>query len=211
MMPARDPAHTPPNEAVVDPTRNVRDLVAAENRRQDDLREIGSEHVRELAEVRSDCQRDEIAGLQHIERLRASHAKELRIAEAARIDAINAQAAQAVQQAAAVQDTKATALAAQVAASAEAMREQVAAAATAAATALATALAPITASIEQLRQAMYEAAGGKKEVVETHAKSANTGLWWVIGLTALGLFFAGLMVIFAAITLAALLTHGFTK
>src|ERR1035437_8829709 len=188
-----DPSRTPAGPAVDiagastdDPTRNVRDLVSAENRRQDDLRKMEARHNQEMAEVRTNCQKDEIAGIQHIERLRADHAKELRIAEAARVNALREVDNQAVQQAAQVQDTRATALATQVAAAAEAMRSQVAATADAAATALTTALTPILARIEQLSQAMFETAGGKKEVIETQAKGANTGLW--IGIAIAGGF-----------------------
>src|ERR1035441_2592044 len=211
----KDASRTPPGPGVdasgapvVDPTKNVRDLVAAENRRQDDLREMEARHVCEVVEIKADCQKDEIKGVQHIEELRAQHAKELRVAETARIDAIRAVDVQAVQQAAAVQDTRASALAAQVALAAEAMRSQVTTTAEAAATALATALAPITASIEQLRQAMYEAQGQKTQVVETQARGANMGLWWGVAIAA---FFGFVMFILAAITLAALVTHGFTK
>jgi hypothetical protein len=177
-------------QEVKDPTGNVLDLVAAGNRRQDDLREMESEHVRVILAIRED------------------HAKELRVAEAHRINAIRAVDVQAVQQAAQVQDTRATALAQQVADAAEAMRQQVAATATASATALATALQPITTSIEQLRQAMYEAQGQKTQVVETQARGANSGLWWGVAIAGV---FGVLMFILAAITLAALVTHGFTQ
>lgn len=211
----KDSTRTPPGPGVdasgapvVDPTRNVLELVGAANQRQDDLRKMEAEHVREVIKIKADCQGNEINGIQHIEQLRADHAKEIRQAEAARIDAIRAVDVQAVQQAAAVQDTRASALAAQVALAAEAMRSQVTTTAEAAATALATALAPITASIEQLRQAMYEAQGQKKEVVETQAKGANSGMWWGV---AIATFFGFVMFILAAITLAALITKGFTK
>jgi hypothetical protein len=212
---SKDPNRTPPGPgvdaagaAVKDPTVNVLNLVSAENRRQDDLREMATAHQREVSEIRSDCQKDELDGIQHIEQLRASHARELRLAEADRINAIRAVDVQQVQQAAQVQDTRATALAGQVADAAEAMRQQVAATATASATALATALQPITTSIEQLRQAMYEAAGQKTQVVETQARGANSGLWWGVGIAA---FFGFVMFIMAVITVAALVTNGFTK
>src|ERR1700676_5272176 len=94
---------------VIDPTANVLDLVQAGNKRQDDLREMESKHVRELLQIRED------------------HAKEQRASEKARTDAIREVDVQAVQQAAGVQDTRATALATQVEAAAEAMRQQVAA------------------------------------------------------------------------------------
>jgi cobalamin biosynthesis Mg chelatase CobN len=138
---------------VIDPTQNVLDLVEAAIKRQDDLREAESRHVRELAT------------------LRAEYQEELRKAETERINAIRAVDVAAVQQASSVQETRATALAAQVAASAEAMRSQVAAAATAAATSLAAALEPVQKDIADLRRAQYEAQGQKAQVVETRAGS----------------------------------------
>jgi hypothetical protein len=204
MSKAHDPARTPPGPGVDaagapvrDPTSNVRELVDAAIDRQDDLRRAESRHTREV-----------IASMRYVERLRAAHAKELREAEAARINAIRAVDVQQVQQAAQVQDTRATALAGQVADAAEAMRSQVAATTAAAATALATALAPITTSIEQLRQAMYEAQGQKTQVVETQARSANSGLWWGV---VIALVFGFLMFVMAVVTVAALVTNGFTK
>src|ERR1700733_9873187 len=84
---------------VIDPTRNVLDLVAAGNRRQDDLREMESKHVREIMAIRE------------------THAVEVRRAESQRIDAIRQGDVQAVQQTATVSATTATTLAAQVATS----------------------------------------------------------------------------------------------
>jgi cobalamin biosynthesis Mg chelatase CobN len=161
---------------VVDPTRNVLDLVAAAIARQDDLREAESRHVRELAELRAEFQH------------------ELRQAETERINAIRAVDVQAVQQASSVQETRATALAAQVAASAEAMRSQVAAAATAAATSLAAALEPVQKDIADLRRAQYEAQGQKTQVTETRA-SGGAIIGFVIG---------GIGVVIAIITVVAL-------
>src|ERR1700685_2274338 len=88
---------------VVDPTANVLALVSAANQRQDGLRDMESRHLREVM------------------RIRDKHAREMREAEADRLDAIREVDAQAVQQAAIVQDTRATALAGQVADAAEAM------------------------------------------------------------------------------------------
>jgi hypothetical protein len=177
------------NDPVIDPTKNVLDLVNAANRRQDDLRTMDSLHVREVM------------------RLRAQWAKDLRTAESARIDAIRQVDVTAVQQAATVAEARATALAAQVAASAEAMRAQVAATATAAATALASALSPIVTSIEQLRQAMYEAQGQKNQVVESQARGLSTTAWVTIAVVALGIFLTFVI----GIATIAVATHGFTK
>jgi hypothetical protein len=195
MADKRNPGRTPPGPGVdaagapvVDPTRNVRDLVTAENRRQDDLREMEAAHVREVGEIRADCQRDELDGVQHIEQLRADHAKEIRLAETARIDAIRAVDVQAVQQAATVQATQAGALAATVATSAEAMRAQVAAAATAAATSLSAALEPIQKDIQDLRKAQYEAQGKTSQVVES---SVSSRAWLALAFTGVAIVLSG--------------------
>ena len=134
---------------VIDPTQNVLDLVDAAIRRQDDLRESESRHIREVA------------------RLRAEHAEDLRKAETARIDAIRAVDVGAVNRAAEVSAQQATTLAVQVAQSAETLRTQVAAAATAATVALAAALEPIQKDIADLRRAQYEAQGVKSNVGES--------------------------------------------
>lgn len=152
---------------VVDPTRNVLDLVAAAIKRQDDLRETESRHVREIAGLRADYTVE-------IARLRASFQEELRSAETERINAIRTVDVQAVQQAAGVAEARATALANQVAASAEALRNQVQAAASAAAVSLATALEPIQKDIADLRRAQYEQQGQRAQVQEGRAGIGTT-------------------------------------
>ena len=166
-------ANTPPGpgvdasgQAVVDPTRNVLDLVQAAISRQDDLREAESRHIRELNQMRDD------------------HQAELRKAEAARINATRTVDVEAVQRAAEVQASQATALTTQVATTAEAMRAQVAAAAAAAATSLGAALEPIQKDIQDLRKAQYEAQGQKTQVVETQARGGSTALWVGLGVAA---------------------------
>jgi uncharacterized protein YihD (DUF1040 family) len=135
--------------AVVDPTKNVLDLVSAamqrqddlraiEFKRQDDLRDSESRHVREIADLRS------------------RYTAELRKAETARIDAIRAVDVGAVQRAAEVSAQQATTLAAQVALSAEAVR-----------VALAAAMEPIQKDIADLRRAQYEAQGVKTQTGDT--------------------------------------------
>jgi hypothetical protein len=136
-------------DPVVDPTKNVLDLVSAAIKRQDDLRDAESRHVREIAG------------------LRAEYMAELRAAESARIDAIRRVDVEAVQRAAEVQANQQTILANQVSAAAEAMRTQVSAAATAAATALGAALEPIIKDIADLRRAQYEAQGVKAQSGDT--------------------------------------------
>jgi len=134
---------------VIDPTKNVLDLVTREIKRLDDLREVESKNIREMLD------------------LRAEFAREFRMAESQRLDAIRAVDVGAVNRAAEVSATQAATLAAQVATSAETLRTQVAAAATAAATALAAALEPIQKDIQDLRKAQYEIAGAKANVTDT--------------------------------------------
>ena len=139
-QPGDTPGRIPP--WWTDPTKNVESLVEAAMRRQDDLREMESRHVRELLE------------------LRGLHYQELRKAEADRIDAIQARSDLTVQRAAEVQATQASTLAAQVTATADAFRALMGAE-----------LAPVKASIEDLRRAQYEAQGQKAQVVETRDTS----------------------------------------
>lgn len=131
---------------VIDPTKNVLDLVSAAIQRQDDLRESDRRHFRELAGLRAD------------------YDEKLRRAETARIDAIRAVDVGAVNRAAEVSAQQATTLAAQVATSAETLRTQVAAAASQAQAQLAAALEPIQKDIADLRRAQYEAQGVKANV-----------------------------------------------
>jgi hypothetical protein len=124
-------------QPVIDPTRNVLDLVAAAIQRQDDLRDAESRHLREMAGLREE------------------YAAELRRTEAARLDAIRAVDVGAVQRAAEVQAQVANALASQVATSADAFR-----------VALSAQLEPLQRDIADLRKTQYEQAGQKAQVVE---------------------------------------------
>lgn len=154
---------------VIDPTANVRELVDAAIKRQDDLREAESRHVREVAA------------------LRAEYAGELRATETARIDAIRRVDVEAVQRDKETQAAQATALANQVAAAAEAMRTQVAAAASASVTGLAAALEPIQKDIQDLRKAQYEQQGIKSQTQESRGglSVAIAAVSAVIALTAI--------------------------
>lgn len=125
---------------VVDPTENVKQLVIAETRRQDDLREMESAHAREIMD------------------LRARYDDKLREAEAKRIDAIRAVDVAAVNRAAEVSSTVAATLAAQVATTAETLRAT-----------LAAALEPIIKDIADLRRAQYEQVGSKAQGTESRA------------------------------------------
>jgi len=145
--PATDKAGNP----VVDPTANVLALVAAEARRQDDLRKA-QEQLRD----------EQINHVEAIIALRASFDNELRVSEANRIDAIRAVDTGAVSRAAEVAAAQATTLATQVAVSAETLRGQVSAAAQASNVALAAALEPVQRDIQDLRKVQYEQAGAKQ-------------------------------------------------
>jgi len=167
---------------VVDPTKNVLDLVEAavgrlndlraqEARRQDELREAGQKHSAEMA------------------RLRATYEDKLRAGETARIDAIRAVDVGNVQRAAEVQATQALALANQVTASADALRTQVASAAEAQARNLAAALEPIQKDIQDLRRAQYEQQGARVQVGEQRLDTGSlmAQVFGAIGvLTAIG-------------------------
>lgn len=63
---------------VVDPTRNVLDLVAAAIQRQDDLREAEARHVRQVMELRADHE----AELRRLERQRVDSIRTVDIGEA---------------------------------------------------------------------------------------------------------------------------------
>jgi len=157
---------------VVDPTKNVLDLVDSAMRRQDDLR--AAEGLRQDA-----LRQMEYRHVREIAGLRAEYQAELRQAETARIDAIRAVDVGAVNRAAEVSATQASTLAAQVATSAETLRTQVAAAASAAQTALAAALEPIIKDIADLRRVQYEQVGQKAQIVEH--RSSNTAVYVLAG------------------------------
>lgn len=163
---------------VVDPTANVRDLVDAVERRQDDLREMSAENLRREAA------------------LRALYEDKLASKESERLDAIRQRDNEQVANAAEVQRAAATTLASTVDRSAEAMRSSQAAAATTVAATLDAKINPILASIGDLQRFQFEAVGGKTQVTETQAKSGNTGLW--IGLSASILFNMFMLVISVA-------------
>jgi uncharacterized membrane protein len=141
-------------------------------------------------------------------KIQVGHSKELRAAEAKRIDAIRAVDVLSVQQAASVADMRANTLAATVVTSAEALRTQVQDAAAAATIALAAALSPIQTDVADLRKAQYEAQGQKTQVIETHNKGLGSTAWIMVVIGAVGLILTCLMI---GITIAALVTHGFTK
>lgn len=178
------------NDPVIDPTKNVLDLVEQAIKRQDDLREIEGKHLRELRNV-------EVRHITETAALRSDYDEKLRQAEAKRIDAIRTVDVGAVASAASVQATQATTLAAQVANSAEALRNQVAATATQGAIALAAALDPIQKDIADLRRSQYEAQGQKTQVVEQQAAGASAGLWVGVGVAVAALLITAVVAFYA--------------
>jgi hypothetical protein len=163
------------NDPVIDPTKNVLDLVDAANRRQDDLRKSGSKHTREII------------------KLHQWYDEKLRAAETARINAIREVDVAAVQRAAEVAAAQASTLANQVSVSAETLRGQVAAAAQAATVALAAALEPVQKDIADLRRVQYEGVGSKTQVIESSSRSGNVGLWIGLGIAILTAGFSTLI------------------
>jgi hypothetical protein len=163
---------------VIDPTKNVLDLVSAAIKRQDDLRNLESKHTRDTAQ------------------LRANYDEKLRKAESARIDAIRAVDVGNVQRAAEVQATQALSLATQVTTSAEALRTQVAAAATAQTIALNAALDPIQKRIDDLTRAQYEAQGQKTNIIESTSKSGLSGMYVSIAVAILSVLISFSLLIF---------------
>ena len=177
-QPSGGPAVDKRGDAVVDPTRNVLDLVTAAISRQDDLRGVEGWWRNKLDAVRSD------------------YDEKLREAEAKRIDAIRTVDVAAALQGRSEAETRASALAGQVAASAEAMRNQVAAAATASSVALAAALDPIQKDIGELRRFQYEGVGQKIQVAETQTKGSLSSQYILIGITIVATFISLALLIF---------------
>lgn len=177
----KGPAVDASGNPVVDPTENVRSLVEAGLRRQDDLRTMESAHIRDLLS------------------LQERYDDKLSIAEAKRIDAIRQVDVAAVAQAAKVSADQAATLATQVAVSAETLRTQVATVATASATSLASALSPLVKAIEELRAAQYQQQG--QQVQRTEGKDTNQ---WIIGLlVAIG----GVMIAMAGVAITWIVSH----
>jgi hypothetical protein len=128
---------------VVDPTANVLALVAAGNKRQDDLREITMTHIKELMA------------------LRAEYEEKFRTAESARLDANRAFDVGAVNRASDV-----------AAEAADALRLQVAATAAAFETKLMSVIDPINVAIADLRRTQYQLQGERTQVTESRGSSA---------------------------------------
>ena len=144
---------------ILDPTRNVTELVGAAISRQDDLRVQESVHIREIMAVREEFE------------------DKLRVAETERINAIRAVDVGAVNRAAEVSAAQALTLAGQVSTSADALRAQVEATRITTSQALAAALEPIQKDITELRKVQYEQAGAKASGQEQKANTSDARIW----------------------------------
>lgn len=171
------PATDAHGHVALDPTENVKLIVASAVRRGDDLRNTEARHTREILKLHTarsdDLRTSESDHLREISLLRANFYEELRDAESKRIDAIRAVDVGAVAAAAAVQLTQQNTLAATVASSAEAMRTQMQGQAQTVATTLDAKIAPLQSAIADLQRFQFESAGGKAQIVETRDASAD--------------------------------------
>lgn len=187
--PATDAANIP----VVDPTKNVLDLVEAGAKAQEQLRQ---------ADIRFN--KSESSHIRELVKLHATHFKEMSVKEAERIDAIRKVDAEVAARAQAVSATQATVLAAQVQAAAETVRTSQAAATQASQEALTRVVTPLQVSIDDLRRAQYEQQGKTSQVVESRdVKQDQRG----VGQLALAAFVAFMSGIALAISIAALVTR----
>ena len=142
-----------------DPTANVLRDIAASERRQDDLRKAEGHHLREM--IRRDRE----------------HARDLRLAEAARLDAIRVVDVNAVQRAAEVMAAQAQTLAAAVASTEATLRKAQEDAASRLAAALESVVAPMKTDIRELRESQAGAIAGRATAREGEGdRRASTGL-----------------------------------
>ena len=218
--PSTDAANNP----VVDPTKNVTDLVRAQGikydellslhmRRQDDLRGAENRHTHEIANIRSTMQallqesrerrQDDIRSLQssHIERvmeLRSNFEDQLREKEAARLNAIRAVDVAAVSEAAKVVAAQQLALANTLTTTADTMRASTQLLATNVSETLATSLKPLAEGLAEVQRRLYEQAGAKIQQVE----GTGTQRWGINVVMALVVSLFGLVSLIISIVLA---------
>lgn len=156
-----------------DPTRNVLDLVKAENKRQDDLRKLEFKAVR--TEVSSD-----IISIRHEVSNFKKYLKSAAKAETRRINAIRAVDVGAVAVANTAAENRASTLAGQVNAAKDAQL-----------VALKAETDPIRKDIGDLRQSQWTLAGGRQEVqehvVSGQSSSHNIGMWVAVGISVFAL------------------------
>jgi len=131
-----------------DPTGNTREMIAASDRRQDDLRAAETRRVNELI-----CLRDKFQD-------------KLDVAEAKRIDAIRAVDVNAVTVANDKATAQAAVLAKQVSESRDALQNLVASTAAATATQLTNLLSPITERLTSLEKNQYKGEGQEKKSLD---------------------------------------------
>jgi hypothetical protein len=134
--------------AVVDPTKNVLDLVEAANKRQDDLRQA----AQAMAELRATHQHE-------LGEMRAKHQRDLAMAEAQRLDSIRQVDREDVNKTAAQALAAIQTLATVTSTTAETLRTQVATTATAAANQLATITGEINKRLSALELSSSEGKG----------------------------------------------------
>lgn len=142
--PSTDAANVP----VIDPTKNVLDLVALHDRRQDDLRLASEKYLADLAT------------------LRAQLGEQLRVAESQRVDANRATDLAQVASARTEAEARATTLAAQVTVVRDTLAGQVQAAAVAQTQSLTNALQPIIKDVSELRQVQFQQQGERASAHE---------------------------------------------
>lgn len=145
---------------VNDPTLNVRELTAAEARRQDDLRNASE------------------AGLRREMQLRSEFDKEYRRLEASRVDEIHASDQRTIAEGGVAAEARANALANTLATTAEQSRSQVAATAAAANIALKAETDPLRKDLAEIRQFQWGSEGGKRT-------TGDARLWITLGVSVL--------------------------
>jgi hypothetical protein len=185
---------------VIDPTKNVEDIVVAAVRRLDDLRNSEADRARgDIVHIR------EIVRLEqkHQSEMRESdrkHSRELRELETKRLDAVRLVDVGAVQTAAAAAEARAAALGQQVAAAAEAMRATAEATRLTASETLTSTVRPLADAIALLQQAQYQTVGQRQQVVETREGRGEARL-------NIGAIFGAIAVLISLIGLIVLLTR----
>lgn len=154
---------------VANPTANVRDLVEASNKRQDNLREANNqltkakikrldaeiEHAKVIGKFREDCAKE-------LASIREHHAKELRAAESSRLDAIRQVDVTAVRTEATRALEAIQTLAATSARDAETLRTAVVTSATTIAKSTSDTVLQITDRISSLEKSSYEGLGKQR-------------------------------------------------
>jgi hypothetical protein len=161
---------------VRDPSPNVFDLVEAAIQRQDDLRIADSQHIREMASIRAEYDRQLREADRHEAAVRSGFEEKLSAKETARLDAIRAVDVANVESARQVAEARATTLQTQQQASADALRNQVEQARITTADALESRVGPLLTALEDLRRTQYQQQGEKSSRVETTSdQRANRG------------------------------------